>query len=236
MVDRLVRGPSGEISHRTGSAVRPGSGAHPLLRSERGQPSDQGIAGAGQAVQDLAGPGFVIPLLCCVLIPVKRLKLRRILSQHPRDPLAVPDHDVGAMPGVLQRRPPARRRPATLRVVIGTGQQASHGRGKIAHRADDAFGPNCSLLEPAQLAPQHPANPIDPRASRPVEPWQAVTNGAALVLLVGEPGSVQVEAVLQPAAGCLVDGALLMQAGEFGVLGGDNVAAHLSLGEAARPR
>jgi len=43
------------------------------------------------------------------------------------------------------------------------------------------------------------------------------------VVLVAEPGGLQVEAALQPLAGRRADGAVLVEPGEFGVLRADEI-------------
>jgi hypothetical protein len=54
------------------------------------------------------------------------------------------------------------------------------------------------------------------------------------VLLVAEPGGLQVQTALQPLAGGLADGAVVVQPGEFGMLGGVQGAAQVPVGQLAR--
>ena len=54
------------------------------------------------------------------------------------------------------------------------------------------------------------------------------------MLLVAEPRGFQVQTALQPLAGGLADGAVVVEAGEFGVLGGIQVAAQFPVGQAVR--
>jgi hypothetical protein len=56
------------------------------------------------------------------------------------------------------------------------------------------------------------------------------------VLLVAEPGGLQVQTALQPLAGGLADGAVVVQPGEFGMLGGVQGAAQVPVGQAVRLR
>ena len=49
---------------------------------------------------------------------------------------------------------------------------------------------------------------------------------------LAEPGGLQVQAALQLLAGGLADGAVVVEAGEFGVLGGIEVAAQFPVGQA----
>jgi hypothetical protein len=59
---------------------------------------------------------------------------------------------------------------------------------------------------------------------------------ATSVLVVAEPGRFQVQPALQPQAGGLADGAVVVQPGEFGVLGGVQRASQVPVGQAARLR
>jgi len=54
------------------------------------------------------------------------------------------------------------------------------------------------------------------------------------LVLLAEPGGLQVQAALQLLAGGLADGAVVVEAGKFGVLGGIEVAAQLPVGQAVR--
>jgi hypothetical protein len=54
--------------------------------------------------------------------------------------------------------------------------------------------------------------------------------------LLAELGGLQVQAALQPLAGGLADGAVVVEAGEFSVLGGVEVAAQLPVGQEVRGR
>lgn len=65
-----------------------------------------------------------------------------------------------------------------------------------------------------------------------VSAWRARSGPAASALLVAEPGGLQVQAALQPLAGGMADGAVVVEAGEFGVLGGVEVAAQFPVGRA----
>jgi len=56
------------------------------------------------------------------------------------------------------------------------------------------------------------------------------------VLLVAEPGRFQVQPALQPQAGGLADGPVVVQPGEFGVLGGVRGPAQVPVAQAARLR
>ena len=56
------------------------------------------------------------------------------------------------------------------------------------------------------------------------------------MLVVGEPGGFQVKAALQLLPGGRSDGAVVVQAGEFGVLGGVQGATQLPVGQAVRLR
>lgn len=53
---------------------------------------------------------------------------------------------------------------------------------------------------------------------------------------LAEPGGLQVQAALQLLAGGLADGAVVVQAAQFGVLGGIEVTAQFPVGQAIRPR
>ena len=56
------------------------------------------------------------------------------------------------------------------------------------------------------------------------------------VLVVAEPGGFQVQAALQPQSGGLADGAVVVQPGQFGVLGGVQGASQLPVGQPVRFR
>src|SRR5690242_20843373 len=55
-------------------------------------------------------------------------------------------------------------------------------------------------------------------------------------MLVAEPGRFQVQPALQPQAGGLADGPVVVQPGEFGVLGGVQGASQVTVGQATRLR
>ena len=59
----------------------------------------------------------------------------------------------------------------------------------------------------------------------------AACSGLGALALLAEPGGFQVQVVLQLLAGGLVDGAVVVEAGEFGVLGGIEVAAQFPVGQ-----
>src|ERR1700759_2431124 len=60
--------------------------------------------------------------------------------------------------------------------------------------------------------------------------------GLVSVMLVAEPGRFQVQPALQPQAGGLANGAVVVPPREFGVLGGVPGASQVPVGQAARLR
>ena len=91
---------------------------------------------------------------------------------------------------------------------------------------------------PAQIQHRHSAQIARP-VRIPVSGCRRGVLGArrhvlvASVLLVAEPGGLQIEAALQPLVGCCADGPVFVEPGELGVLRADEVAAQFPFGQAA---